>query len=106
MPFIALEELEVREPVEGYRAKFVHSDGMTLAHWVVEAGAELPEHSHPHEQVVNVVDGEFELTIDGVTQAMHPGWVAVIPPNAIHSGKAITECRLIDAFHPTRDDYR
>ncbi len=106
MPFIALEELEVREPVEGYRAKFVHSDGMTLAHWVVEAGAELPEHSHPHEQVVNVVDGEFELTIDGVTQAMNPGWVAVIPPNAVHSGKAITECRLIDAFHPTRDDYR
>jgi hypothetical protein len=29
-----------------------------------------------------------------------------VPPNVTHSGHAVTECRIIDVFHPVRDDYR
>jgi len=53
-----------------------------------------------------VNDGEFELTIDDRTQRLGPGMVAFIPPNAVHSGRAVTRCRIIDVFHPVRDDYR
>jgi hypothetical protein len=31
----------------------------------VKAGAPFPEHSHPHEQISNSLEGEFEFTING-----------------------------------------
>jgi quercetin dioxygenase-like cupin family protein len=106
MALIQLSTLQDREPVEGCRARFVHSDNVTIAYWNIDAGASIPEHSHPHEQVVNMVEGEFELTVDGIKHALAPGLVVVIPPNAPHEGTAITECRIIDVFHPVREDYR
>lgn len=106
MYFLNLDELTEREIVPGYRAKFIHADHMTLAYWVVEAGAELPEHSHPHEQIANVLEGEFELTVNGESRVLVPGQVAVIPGDVPHSGRAVTDCRLLDAFQPAREDYR
>jgi len=106
MAFQDLKDIQEREIVPGYRARFIHSENMTLAYWDVEPGASLPEHSHPHEQIANVLEGRFELTVDGESRILEPGQVAVIPSDAPHSGRAITACRLIDAFYPCRDDYR
>jgi quercetin dioxygenase-like cupin family protein len=49
---------------------------------------------------------EFELTIDDETQVLGPGTVTQIPGNAVHSGKALTDCRILDVFAPVREDYR
>lgn len=106
MTFLTLKEIEEKEIVPGYRAKFVHSENMTLAYWDVDPGAALPEHSHPHEQIANVLEGRFELTVDGEPRVLEPGMVAVIPGGVPHSGKALTPCRLLDAFHPLREDYK
>ena len=106
MTFHKLDDIAEREIVPGYRAKFIHAEGMTLAYWEVDAGAALPEHSHPHEQIANVLEGEFELTVDGESRVLTPGQVAVIPGHVPHSGRAVTACRLLDAFQPARDDYR
>jgi len=106
MTFINLAEMDAREIVPGYQARFLHGENMTLAYWEVEAGAALPEHSHPQEQIANVLEGEFELTIDGETRVLRPGQAAYIPGNVPHSGQALTACRLLDAFQPARNDYR
>ena len=106
MYFQNLEDIQEREIVPGYRARFIHAEGMTLAYWEVDAGAALPEHSHPHEQIANVLEGEFELTVAGESKVLVPGQVAVIPGDVPHSGRAISDCRLIDAFQPAREDYR
>jgi quercetin dioxygenase-like cupin family protein len=103
--FVDLANLEVKEPVPGYKAVFVHSDNMTLAYWDIEEGAEMPEHSHPHEQVANVIAGKFELVLAGEKRIIGQGSAAIIPPNMLHSGTAVTHCRLIDVFHPVREDY-
>lgn len=105
MSFIDLADRPTKEPVPGYHVRFVHSDTMTMAYWTIEAGAPIPEHQHPHEQVATIIDGEFELTVGGETRRLGPNEVAVIPSNVPHSGRAITECRMIDAFHPVREDY-
>ncbi len=106
MTFLNLGDIPEREIVPGYRAKFIHAENMTLAYWEVEAGAALPEHSHPHEQIANVLEGKFELTVAGEIRVLTPGQVAVIPGDVPHSGRAISNCRLLDAFQPARDDYR
>jgi quercetin dioxygenase-like cupin family protein len=64
---------------------------MTFAHYAFKRGASIHEHFHPQEEVYEVIDGELELTIDGVTQIARPGLVAVVPSNAHHSVKAITD---------------
>jgi quercetin dioxygenase-like cupin family protein len=79
---------------------------MTFVYWDIETGATLPEHSHPHEQVVNVIEGELEFTMGGEVKNMKPGGVAVVPGNVPHSAKGITDCRVIDVFYPVREDYR
>ncbi len=106
MGFLNLEDVEQKEIVKGYKARFVHSEKMTTAYWEVESGAELPIHSHEHEQVSNVTNGKFEFNLDGVIKILEPGDVVVIPSNVPHSGKAISDCRIIDTFYPVREDYR
>jgi quercetin dioxygenase-like cupin family protein len=105
MVFKNLDQIGEKEIVPGYRARFIHSENITLAYWEVDPGAKLPEHSHPHEQIANVLEGQFELTVDGETRVLEPGMVAVIPSQVPHGGKAITACRLLDVFHPLREDY-
>lgn len=106
MVFVDLRKNGAKEIIPGYFAKFVHSENLTLVYWDIDEGAPLPEHSHSNEQVANVIEGRFELTVEGKTLALEPGQVAVIPANAVHSGKAITKCKIIDVFYPVREDYR
>ena len=106
MPLIQLPQLPVKVIFPGLRARLIHSERVTHS-WVdVDAGAAFPEHQHPHEQIVSVLAGELELVVDGQAYRLKPGLVFVIPPNAKHSGRGITACRVLDAFAPTRDDYR
>lgn len=106
MPFIELGDIPEKELLPGLRVRFVHSEKMTLAYWSIDEGAMLPEHSHPHEQVANVIEGHFELTVDGESRVLRPGSVVVIPPDATHSGKALGDCKIIDVFYPVREDYK
>ena len=101
-----LAEIESRELFPGFKGKFFHAESMTLVYWEIRRGAALPEHSHFHEQVVNMLVGEFELTIDGTSFKLTAGDVLAIPRNAVHFGTAITDCRILDVFQPCRDDYR
>jgi quercetin dioxygenase-like cupin family protein len=106
MERIDLKDIEMRELFPGFRGRFIHSKNMTFVHWEIKAGSEVPGHSHPHEQVVNMLEGDFELTVKGETEILKPGAVVIIPPDAEHSGKALTYCRIIDVFYPVREDYR
>ena len=106
MPFIELSSVEEREIVTGFHAKFAHTENMTATFWRVEAGAELPEHAHPHEQISMVVSGEFEMVLDGKKEILNAGMIALIPSNVKHGGRAITDCEIRDIFYPVREDYR
>ncbi len=97
---------EQREVFPGYVGRFYHSANMIFVHWEIEPGSPLPEHSHLHEQVVNMISGEFELTVEGETKILRAGDVAVIPSNAKHTGRGLTQCKIIDVFYPIREDYK
>ena len=106
MSLINLNEVPEKEIIEGFNVRFVHSENMTIAYWNIEAGAFLPEHSHQQEQICSVLEGELELVVEGKSHLMQAGYVFTIPPNAIHSGKAVTKCKVIDTFYPVREDYK
>jgi quercetin dioxygenase-like cupin family protein len=99
-------EIPIKKLAPGFSARLVHSESMTVAYVQIDAGAELSAHSHPHEQIVNLIEGEFILTVDGEPHLMSAGSVFVLQPNKPHSGKAVSACRLIDMFHPVREDLK
>ena len=101
-----LSTIPSKEIMPGLHGKLVHSAHMSMAFWEVEKGAEVPEHAHMNEQIMHVMEGDFEFTLDGHTQVYHPGDIVVIAPHATHSGKALTPCKLLDVFSPPRDEYR
>ena len=101
-----LDQIEPRETVKGFKAKYIHSETMTLAFLEVAAGAMMPVHQHVHEQISQVLEGKFELTINGESKVYEPGGVVIIPSNIPHGGMAITDCKLLDIFSPVREDYR
>ena len=106
MTYLDLNNVDEKEIVPGYFAKFVHSKNMTIAYWNIKAGSTLPEHSHLHEQISLVLSGNFELTVDGKPFLLKADHSYVIPSGASHSGKAITNCKIVDTFYPVRDDYK
>ncbi len=103
---ISLTDIPAFEITRGFTAQMFHTEGMTIAHVDVEAGAELPEHAHFHEQVSNILEGEFEFVLGGEKMLLRPGDSLVIPSNVPHSGRALTHCRILDVFTPVREDFR
>ena len=106
MDIYKLEEMEEKEIFPGIYGKFVHSEQMTLAFVKIDAGVELPEHAHVHEQVLNVIEGEMEITINGETKVLKSGTSLVLPSNLPHGGRTITACKVIDVFQPVREDFK
>lgn len=106
MPFITLNDLDAREMVPGFLGRMIHMKGMTFSHWTIKAGAKLPEHQHPHEQISFLLEGTLEFTLEGKTEVIMPGKLVVIPSNIPHTARAITDCVIIDVFQPVREDYQ
>lgn len=101
-----ISNLKTIEVIKGFQGKFFHTNSFTVAFWEIEAGSVLPEHSHIHEQTTQVLEGQLEMTINGVTQILKPGEIYNIAPNIKHNGKALTNCKVTDIFYPVREDYK
>lgn len=99
-------DLPLQEVFPGITGYLIHTTLNTIADFRIAAGTELPEHAHPHEQTSTVLEGRFLFTVGKETRELGPGEVAVIPGNVAHSGKALTDCRIMDVFAPVREDYR
>lgn len=106
MGFVNLNDLPELQIAEGISARAVNAENVTVLHVSITAGALLPEHAHINEQVINVVEGELEITVKGETHSLTPGTSLVLEPNVPHSGKAITDVKVVDVFHPVREDFR
>jgi len=105
MPFLDTNSLPVRERLPGWHGRYFHSQNMTFAHYDFARGSSIHEHFHPEEEVYEVIEGELEVTIDGVTQVARVGLVAIVPANVRHSVKAVTDGRAIIVDYPARRDF-
>ncbi len=106
MPPYRLDALPSRELFPGFTARLVHTPLVTQSFVQCDAGAAFPEHHHPHEQTVVMLEGELELLVDGTAHRLTPGMVFAIPGNVPHSGRALVASRVLDVFSPPRDDLK
>ncbi|RKR81377.1 hypothetical protein BDD43_1523 [Mucilaginibacter gracilis] len=104
--FQSFTDIPVKETIAGFYSQFIHTETNTINFIEILAGCLVPLHQHVHQQCSFVLEGRFEMTVDNQTRILAPGLFAIIPPNAIHGGTAITNCKLIDLFTPVREDYK
>lgn len=94
-PVEFLEGLEFR-PVLGEHTmvNFVHFEPHT----------EAPHHVHREEQIVIVLEGQFDFELDGEVRTVRAGEVVVVPPWVPHGARTgDTPCLEVDVFNPPRE---
>lgn len=65
-----------------------------------------PPHSHPHEQITYVAEGELEFFKDNVKYNLVKGDIILIPSGIPHCIKTLSaNVKLIDTFSPIRKDF-
>jgi quercetin dioxygenase-like cupin family protein len=105
MPFVDVMSLRAVERLPGWTGRYFQSANMTFAHYDFTRGSSIHEHFHLQEEVYEVIEGELEMTVDGVVQIVRPGFVAIVPSGARHSVKALTDGRAIIVDYPVRPEF-
>jgi quercetin dioxygenase-like cupin family protein len=106
MPFIDVSTIRPIEPVPGCRMRTPHGQNLMLSYLEMDAGAEVPLHSHPHEQGGILLQGRVQLTIGDETRICKPGDLFIIPPHTPHRAVAVDgPAVVLDVFSPVREDY-
>jgi quercetin dioxygenase-like cupin family protein len=60
----------------------------TLTLFAFDAGQGLSEHSAPFDAVVHILDGEAEVTLDGVSHIVGAGEMLIMPADVPHALQA------------------
>ena len=101
-----IKNINPKELVPGITGYYAHGAGLTFGYVELKKGSIVPMHQHVHEQITYIIEGELDMVIGGKPYLLTNGMYHVIPSNMPHSAVAKTDCKVIDAFNPVREDYR
>ena len=106
MPFVDPGQLPRLELFPGIVGALAVGEKLMLSFLELAEGAEVVEHSHPHEQAGLVLEGKLRFRIGDEEKVAGPGDAFIIPPNVVHWG-VVEEgpAKVLDIFSPLRDDY-
>jgi quercetin dioxygenase-like cupin family protein len=85
----------------GYQADAVVSRTLinqktgTVTLFAFEAGQELSEHTAPYDALVQVLEGEAEVSIAGQPHHLKAGDAIIMPANDPHAVKALTRFKMM-----------
>jgi quercetin dioxygenase-like cupin family protein len=102
--FVEIERLEPVSFLPGLDFRPVLGED-TMVNFVRFAPhTEAPRHAHAEEQIVIVLEGEFDFELAGEVRTMRPGDVAVVPSWVPHGARTgDTACYEADVFNPPRE---
>ena len=99
--------LEIVNP--SMQRRIITGDRMTVARIWFKHGFRVPQHSHVHEQVTQVITGHMRFWFGadrGTVVDLGPGEVVVIPSHLPHEALCIGDVEEMDMWSPRRDDWR
>ena len=105
------DELSSEKVAQGVERRIIHTDNLMMVNVEFTDGPSTepdPFHSHPHEQVAYLAEGEVYLWA-GEEEKVHlkAGDHFAIPSNVPHTIQRLTEfVRIIDCFTPIRQDFQ
>jgi len=109
MPTWEYREMPVEKIREGAERRLGHTDNLMMVVMDFYDGPKEhpdPPHSHPHEQVSYVAEGEVLVIIDEEQTRLGPGDMFLVPSGRPHSIQQLAgHVRLVDCFTPIRQDF-
>jgi quercetin dioxygenase-like cupin family protein len=101
------DDRAAKELFNGITARTFWGEKMLLSLVELPAHSVVPLHSHPHEQVGIVLEGEATFIVGGVQTVAKAGDIYVIPGGVEHSviGSDV-DSKALDVFAPVREDYQ
>jgi len=101
-----IEDFKEISLAPGVDIKSLTGEKMSMVIFYIAPGSDIPEHSHPHEQMGTVLKGALELTIGDEKKVVRPGDAWRIPSDVAHSGHSLDEgAEVLEFFSPVREDY-
>ncbi len=95
-----------KQVVAGVRQKtLVHGGNTLMVEFLLDKGAQLPLHTHPHEQTGYLVAGRIRLGIGEKVHEVLPGDSWCIPGGEPHCAAILEESVAVEVFSPVREDY-
>ncbi len=67
----------------------------TVTLFAFDQGQGLSEHTAPFDALVNIIDGQAEVTISGKLLIVKKGEVIIMPANKPHSLKAVERFKML-----------
>jgi quercetin dioxygenase-like cupin family protein len=105
--FTRLDAIAPQLLADGYLARALHGERVTMAIVEIDPGAELPEHRHDNEQLGLVVEGSVRFRVGEEERSLGPGEAWRIASNTSHSVSAGESGALVlDVFSPPREEWR
>jgi quercetin dioxygenase-like cupin family protein len=102
-------ETQIDEIGEGVERRLGYTGQLMMAVLDFNNGPQSepdPPHSHPHEQVSYVAQGEIFFFLEDRCERLGPGDMFMVPPNLPHTIQLLSKhVRLVDCFHPIRQDF-
>ncbi|MEX2446173.1 MAG: cupin domain-containing protein [Dehalococcoidia bacterium] len=87
------------------RRTLVSGDNLTFLRVELDAGASVPEHTHPHEQAGTVASGSVTLRIGDEEHEVTAGGSYLIPGDLPHVVTAIEPTVILECFSPVREEF-
>lgn len=107
MTFFSINDLPETEMAPGLGRRAVYLDKLMLTFVDFEPGIALPLHNHPHEQITLVLEGTLEFTLGDETHILQTGQGVTVASNVFHTARSLDgPARVLDAWHPVREDYK
>jgi quercetin dioxygenase-like cupin family protein len=104
-----ISEAKAFEVKPGRKRRILHTDRLMMVAIDFADGPAAnpdPPHSHPHEQVTYVAEGEVLFFIDDESTRLVPGDMVAVPPDRPHTIQLLTKtARLVDTFTPLRQEF-
>ncbi len=69
-------------------------EGGSVTVFAFDAGQSLSEHTVAHSALVQVLDGEAEIAVGGITHRARAGEAVELPANVPHAVAAPTRCKM------------
>jgi quercetin dioxygenase-like cupin family protein len=104
--FLKNNQMPVDQMAAGIQRQILgYQENLMLVKVFFAEGSVAERHRHPHQQIGHVLEGRFELEIDGKHEVLVAGDSFVVAANLPHTAICLKKGVILDSFSPAREDF-